>query len=108
VRILSRQHKYGAIRTEVDGISFPSKKEASRWSSLRLLERIGEIGNLKRQTRFALEVNGHLICHYVCDFDYTDRSGNRVVEDSKGVKTDVYRIKHALMYAIHGISILET
>src|SRR3990167_2292221 len=36
-----RTHKYGAVPTVVDGIRFASKKEARRYSVLRLLEKAG-------------------------------------------------------------------
>lgn len=47
--------------------------------------------------------------NYVADFVYTDcRSGNQVVEDSKGMRTKDYIIKRKLMLWIHKIRILET
>jgi dsDNA-binding SOS-regulon protein len=64
--------KYGAVRTEVDGISFASKKEARRYSELKLLERAGEIADLQLQPRFPLTVNGVRVCTYVADFQYRD------------------------------------
>ena len=46
--------KYGSRKTIVDGISFDSKKEASRYRELLLLERAGKIGNLRRQVKYVL------------------------------------------------------
>lgn len=102
-----RSHKYGAEPTEVDGIKFPSKREASRWSELKILAERGEIRNLRRQVGFDLVVGGTLICRYVCDFEYTDAEGNVVTEDAKGVRTPEYELKKKLMRAIHGIAISE-
>lgn len=102
-----RPSKYRNKPVEVDGIRFPSQREAKRWGELKLLERAGEITELRRQARFPLEVNGELVCTYVADFVMRDKAGNLVVEDSKGFVTDVYKIKRKLMAAVHGIEIVE-
>ena len=101
-----RRSKYGAIRTEVDGIKFASKREAKRYGELKLLERAGKIHNLTVQPRFDLVVHGTNICTYVGDFRYLEDGW--IVEDVKGVRTSVYRIKAKLMLACHGIKIKET
>ena len=50
-----------------------------------------------------------LACKYVADFVYTDvETGETVVEDTKGFRTDVYKIKRKLMLKVHGIKIKET
>ena len=97
----------------MDG-TFDSLKEYRRWKELKLLERAGEIGNLHRQTPFGLippqRVNGKLVereVKYIADFTYITKDGRFVVEDTKGVKTDVYRIKRKLMLQVHGIQIKE-
>lgn len=100
-------NKYRNIRTEVDGVSFHSKKEASRWRELKLLERAGHIFNLKRQVPYGLDVEGIHITRYIADFVYVE-NGTEVVEDAKGIRTPVYRLKKKLMYAIYGITIRET
>lgn len=99
--------KYHAKRTQVDGLWFHSKGEAERWMMLKLLEAAGEIGDLERQVRFRLEVNGVHICDYIADFIYIDH-GRRVVEDFKGVRTTEYQIKKRLMKALLNIDIFET
>ena len=96
--------KYGAKKTVVDGITFPSKLEAKRYGELRMLERSGAITALQRQVPFDLKVNGHLICRYIADFTYTQTAtGEIVVEDAKGVMTPAFRLKAKLMEAVHGI-----
>lgn len=124
--------KYGNRKTRTsDGILHDSVREANRWVLLRYLEKQGEITDLKRQVEFLLipeqrepstEVyqkgknkglpkEGRLLEHKVCyvaDFVYTDqKSGERVVEDTKGVKTKDYIIKRKLMLYIHNIRIKE-
>jgi hypothetical protein len=100
--------KYGAIRTEVDGVTFASRAEARRYVELKLLERAGEIECLELQPRYLLVVNGVKIGAYVGDFKYLDtRTGRRTVEDVKGVKTPVFRLKSKLVKALYDIDIVE-
>lgn len=100
-------HKYGAIATTLDGRKFASKKEARRYAELLLLQKAGLIRNLECQASFPLTVNGELVATYIADFEYVENC-QHVVEDAKGVKTPVYRLKRKLMKAIHGIEIRET
>lgn len=99
--------KYVNKKTVVDGITFASRREANRYSELRLLERAGEIQNLRLQVPYRLEVNGVLVCKYLCDFQYEEK-GKEVVEDCKGMRTPLYVVKAKLMLAVHGINVLET
>ena len=96
--------KYGAKKTVVDGITFPSKLEAKRYGELLILQKAGAISCLKRQVPFDLKVNGHLICRYIADFTYTQTAtGEIVTEDAKGMMTPAFRLKAKLMEAVHGI-----
>ena len=99
--------KYRNVRTEVDGQVFDSKREAGRWTELRMLERSKIISNLERQKTFELRVNGVLICKYRADFVYLDQQGRQVVEDSKGYRTRDYAMKAKLMIAVHGLRVIE-
>ena len=102
--------KYGNRKLKApDGQVFDSVKEFHRWGCLRLLERAGRITDLKRQVTFELipKQQGERACTYVADFTYYE-NGQYVVEDCKGFKTDVYRIKKKLMLWVHGIHIKET
>lgn len=123
-------NKYGAKKTIVDGISFDSKKEAKRYQELTLMEKAGEIFDLQRQVKFTLIpsqrdsnkvvinektgkykiVEGKVIereCAYIADFVYYNKDGEKIVEDAKGMKTEVYKIKKKLMLFIHGIQVKE-
>lgn len=105
--VKAKASKYRNQKTSVDDIVFDSKKEALRWKSLQLLARVGSVKDLKRQVSFELIVNRKKICVYKADFTYRE-NGNFVVEDVKGVKTDVYKLKKKLMFAIYGVTIKET
>lgn len=106
--------KYRSKKTTYYGIEFDSKKEANRYAELLMLERAGVISDLKRQVRYELiptQYDGaqcvERACNYVADFVYT-QEGKTIVEDCKGVRTDVYIIKRKLMYEKYGIRIKET
>ena len=121
------RNKYQAIKTTVNGIEFPSRKEARRYQDLLLLQRAGVIKKLERQVKFVLIPaqyettirygkkgqrlkDGQKLlekeCSYVADFVY-EENGKRIVEDTKGIKTKDYIIKRKLMLYVHGIRIRE-
>jgi hypothetical protein len=102
--MVQKVNKYRAIRTN----GFASKKEATRFQELKLLEKSGEIRGLECQVRFPLKVNNQLVCTFVADFCYRLKNAAMVTEDVKGVRTPVYKLKAKLMKAIYGITILET
>ena len=111
-------NKYRNIRTEVDGISFPSKAEAARYQVLKIRERLGEIKDLELQPRFTFVINGKYLTYdtghkitYTADFRYQERvldTWETVVEDRKGYMTRDTRIRLALMKAVNGIEVLIT
>ena len=107
--------KYNNTKITVDGQIFDSKKEANRYKELRLLEKAGEIYDLRRQVKFKLiptqrdEVTGEVVereCSYKADFVY-EEDGKTVVEDVKGFRTKEYVIKRKLMLWRYGIRIRE-
>lgn len=105
--------KYHARKTTVDGITFDSRKEADRYLTLKGMEEDGAIENLRRQVRYelvpAFDVDGrhYRPVYYVADFVYAE-DGKEVVEDVKGMITDVYKLKSKLFARRYGMSIKET
>lgn len=96
------QNKYHNKKTEVNGVLFDSKKEANRYQELLFLYSQGKISHLELQPRFPFIINEKKICTYVADFIYLDKDKNcYIVEDVKGFKTDVYKIKSKLFKAIY-------
>ena len=122
-------NKYGNKKITVDGETFDSRREYARYRELQLLERAGEIKDLRRQVQFLLIpahyeeyprygkkgqrlTNGRRCvereCSYLADFVYRDNAtGRKVVEDTKGMRTKDYIIKRKLMLHKHGIKIKE-
>jgi len=112
-----KHNKYRAIKTTIDGITFDSKKEANRYAVLKLMEKTGAISHLELQPEYKIEINGRKICTYRADFRYINKSaigvngqaGAMVVEDVKGMKTPVYRLKKKLVeVCFPGTIITET
>ncbi|MDU2024506.1 MAG: DUF1064 domain-containing protein [Finegoldia magna] len=102
---MRRYSKFNAKKTVIDGIKFDSKREAERYCELKLLEKAKEIRNLELQPRFLLQDKfkdkqgkTHRKIEYVADFLYIDKQGRNVVEDVKGVLTDVYKIKKKMFF----------
>ena len=97
----ARMNKYNARKTTIDGIEFDSQKEANRYCELKLLERAGQITDLYLQPVFILEEafnkNGrrYRAITYKADFQYKE-NGKTIVEDTKGFRTEVYKIKKKL------------
>lgn len=95
------QNKYKNKKTQVDMYVFDSAREAKRYKELKLLERVGEISNLELQPRFILQdsfkKNGRTYrkIEYIADFKYIE-NGKIIVEDVKGLQTDVFKLKHKL------------
>ena len=97
-------NKYNAKKLTIDGIKFDSKKEANRYQELKLLERAGEISGINIHPKFRLsdgfDWNGkhYRPIDYYADFSYHDLdTGKVVIEDVKGVKTTVFRLKMKLL-----------
>ena len=69
-------NKYGNRKVVIDGIEFMSQKEGNRYCELKLLQRAGEISNLRLQPKFILQEgfkkNGktYQAITYIADFSY--------------------------------------
>lgn len=100
-----RRNKFRAKKTEFMGMKFDSKWEAERYGQLWKLQEAGEIRDLDRQVRFNIVINDQKICAYIADYTYYDSENTFIVEDAKGVETDVFRLKKKLMKAVNDIDI---
>lgn len=106
--------KYYSRKVIIDGIKFDSKKEGNRYLELRLLLKARKIRDLELQKKFELlpkyKINNKTIraISYIADFVYWDISKNEmVIEDTKGFKTEVYKLKKKLFEYKYGIEIKE-
>lgn len=99
--------KFGNKKTLYNGRLYSSKKEASRAYELDLLQAGGIIRKWEAQIPFAFQLNGVKICKYICDFRVFYKDGRVEIEDVKGFRTDIYRLKKKLMKAFYEIEIVE-
>ena len=111
---MSRKNKYNNVGHG------SSTKERNRGAVLELLQKQGYISGLQKQVVYELipanydVINGkrkciERACTYKADFVYFDEELKQlIVEDSKGMRTEVYNIKRKLMLFLHGIKIKET
>ena len=96
----NRKHKYGAIATVVDNIKFPTKKEARHYQILNQMLRAGLIKSFKMQVKYEIfpgyiDTKGKKIrsINYVSDFDITTLENEVHVCDSKGMETQMFKVK---------------
>ena len=105
-------NKYHNKKTTIDGILFDSKKEGNYYTKLKLMKNAGLIWNLELQKKYILQAsftfNGKKIreISYYADFVYEDKDGLHVV-DTKGYRTDTYKLKKKLFIKKYGIDIEE-
>jgi len=113
-----KRSKMGNTRVTLEtGEKFDSKAEHARWQALKVLEAAGKITNLRTQEVFVLVAGAVIVTpegsrkkppiRYVADFTYTGIDGSKVVEDVKGFKTAMYKIKQHMMKSLLGIDIVE-
>ena len=96
-------HKFNAIRTEIDGIKFASKKEAAYYQQLLLRRQAGDIIFFLRQVPFHLPGG----VRYVIDFVEFLTDGSVRFVDVKGFKTSEYRAKKKMVEALYPIAVEE-
>ncbi|MED9943031.1 MAG: DUF1064 domain-containing protein [Ruminococcus bromii] len=107
--------KYNNHKVRCLGETFDSMLECERYKYLKALEQQKVISNLRRQVKYVLlpsqkdsktQKTIEREITYLADFVY-EKGSQTIVEDVKGMKTDVYKIKRKLMLYFHGIKIKE-
>lgn len=95
------RHKYKAAATSLDGILFPSKKEARYYVELKLRVKAGEVIFFLRQTPLHLPGN----VKYVVDFQEFHADGTVHFVDVKGMKTEQFIMKKKMVESIYPVEI---
>ena len=105
--------KYNNQKKTVDGITFDSILEARRYIILKARLEAGTISDLRLQPHYTImegykDLSGTYIrpVQYIADFSYIE-DGKRIVEDTKGVRTEAYAIKRKLVRDRFGVEIVE-
>lgn len=112
---VDNMNKYRNKPVVIDGILFLSMKEGARYQVLKLQEKAREISDLILQPQFVLQDGfiddmgkRHRKIIYKGDFQYLDKIGRAHVEDVKGYRTDVYKLKvKLLLNKFHGFHFHE-
>ena len=113
------KQKFGneIIRDKTGKVTAASKREQKRREELIFLEKRREISGLRFQPRFPFKANpkrgmmhalvykSGRICTYVADFEYYDLDGERIIEDSKGVETLLFKMKASALWAYYGLEV---
>lgn len=103
--------KYRNHKVTVDGRTYDSQKECTRWHELCVLQEAGKISHLVYHPSYEIVVAGVYIGKMTLDSRYHDNERNiDVYEDVKGGRvtaTRDYRLRKKIVEAIYGIEISE-
>ena len=110
-----KTNKYKNKKRFVGSELFDSQKEYYTFIKLQLMEKAGEIHELRRQEKFVLIEpftlgnKKYRETSYISDFTYRDKEDKLHVIDVKSeiTKTQVYKLKKKLMAYKYGIEIEE-
>ena len=108
-------NKYKNKKVKANGVKYDSKKEAKRGLELKLMEKAKLISNLELQKRYELQPsytnnNGKHIraIYYIADFVYYDNKQKKyIIEDVKGYRNEVYKLKKKLFEYKYNLVIKE-
>lgn len=97
-----KYNKYNNKKVEYDGYKFDSKKEAEFYKKLKALQKAGKIKKIEVHPKFELQPsfkkNGktYRAINYYADFLVYYSDGITKLYDTKGKRTEVYKIKKKL------------
>ncbi len=95
-------NKYNNRKVEYDGYTFDSKKEAEFYKKLQALQKAGKVKKIEVHPKFELQPtfrkNGktYRAINYYADFLVYYSDGITKLYDTKGKRTEVYKIKKKL------------
>jgi hypothetical protein len=109
----TKSSKFNNVKSEIDGHTFDSNKEAEFYGSLKIKKNAGLIKDFKMQVQYDILVNNIHIAYYYLDFKIENNDGSFEYIDIKGkdkksnkfIKTGVFALKKRLVEAIYHIKI---
>ena len=122
-QLYKKKSKFHNEPVTVDGVRYDSKNEMRRFNFLKLMEKAGEISNLRYHVKYTLFPKGTVDVRrfpdgtemelkrydrehwYEADFVYVTKDGKEIVEDFKGFETDTFKEKRDILKKLHGIEI---
>jgi len=106
-----RNNKFNNRKTEYNGFVFDSKKEAEHAQVLDFSRSARNekqrVEAYRKQVPYVININGKKICTYLADFVVQYGDKRIEVQDVKGFKTDIYKLKKKLVEAVYNIKIIE-
>ena len=103
-----KRHKFGAQKATVNGEMLDSRLEGRHYAKLLLLQKAGEVMEIKRQVPFVVTAEPkELSVKYVADFVVTFKDGREEIQDCKGYETREYKRKKRLLKKFLNIEIVE-
>ncbi len=97
-------------RRTMDGVVFDSEAEMKRFADLQMLERAGEISDLRRQISYDIEINGQHFCTYTSDHEYLDKTGTPIIEEFKtefSKREQAYSLRRRAFELYHNLKVTE-
>lgn len=102
----NKRHKYGAIKTVIDGIKFDSKAEALYYQLHKHDKGMKMQEKFVLMDKFRLNGKAYREIAYVPDFTFYDDEGNLIkIVDVKGMQTSGFKIKAKLFANRYGMQI---
>lgn len=108
----TKQNKYKNKKIVYNGVKFDSKKEYAYYIKLKLLEESNKIQDLKRQVKYELQPSykfkGKTIraINYIADFEYIENGVKHII-DTKGFRTEIYKLKKKMFEYKYNLEIEE-
>jgi hypothetical protein len=107
--------KFNAKKTDVDGVVFDSKKEASYYIKLKALRKAKNeaerVSYIELQPKFDIIIDDKKLGFYKADFRVGYADGRTEVVDIKGYKKgaayQLFRLKKKVIEALYNINIIE-
>ena len=108
-----KRGRYNVVPVErrtMDGVVFASEAEMKRFADLQMLERAGEISDLRRQQSYDIEIKGHHFCTFTPDHEYLNKKGTPIIEEFKtgmSVKDKDYQLRKRAFELYYGLTVTE-
>lgn len=99
-----RKNKYNNVRQTYNGYNYDSKLEAQTAARLDMMKKaIGrdKVKYWERQYKISLDVNGVHIANYFIDFKVEFVDGRQEFWESKGMESDLWKLKWKLTKALY-------
>lgn len=90
--------KFHNKKVTVDGVTYDSTKEYERHCYLKILEKAGDISNLRFHKDSIILIDDPLV-KYLPDFCYIE-NGKKIVEDFKGMQTKEFILKKKIIISM--------